>query len=1015
MKNTIASICVFMATVCCIESNAKNSAVTTSTGPEPTVGVSIGTVDVERVGAMDEPGFDQWVPVYRAQLSDGTYMGFMVSGYEAYFMCFNSQREAVTIPDSIRYNGIKYPVSYIGGNTDSRLSNQTVRKITIPETVKIIFNNIQINQCVDGLYMLGKSPSPYYIIYNPVYVLNKEHYAGYLYIPTIDCMFKNVYPYGWDIDWVTVNVEKPGEFADVYLTENNNDWGAAMYVKVTGELNDTDLSRMKELTNLLKLDLSDTKISILPQGFMSKTFGESLLQEICIPSTLKSIYPYSFNYCGRLQSIIHSGTQSSVTNIGAYAFYGCLCLQNIDLSNVTALEDYSFYDCIHLTDITLGNNLTSIGQQVFHDCAIDTVVFPEGLTKIGYRAFQECHNLKSVELPSSLTYINEETFSHCNNLNEVKLKDGLNRIGYKAFYGCTALEEITLPASVLTIDYWAFNNTAIKKFKCYAVTPPTATDAFIGSEMDMSATYLYVPPFSKDQYRNTTYWNAFNLMRSIDEPFDNIVINRPLTINLEEEDNAAVANKPTVVLQQKGHDDWTGQLTAKGNGILSAGQFTVTGILANRNGNNSYNSTNQYCPTLINYAEKMRADNVSHNIAFYSANNKKGAGEWHFLSLPYDVKVSDIEPKEHTYWVIRRYDSAARAAGNLSQTWVNLTNDDILEAGKGYIISAATGENGSGYPELTFNSGNSLTKNNMFRHTDVTIPLKEYESEFAHNRSWNFIGNPYPAYFDLHHLNEDFTAPITVWNDRTYVAYSPIDDDLVLSPYEAFFVQCPVNTTEMTFKETGRLHSAQGKSKYKVRSDEHITTLTREVFNFVLTGTDYEDRTRIVLNEEATAEYEIGRDAAKFFADNNDYAQIYVNDVVAYSINERPVADGTATIGLRSSNNHAYTLTLNGKYSTDWHVMLTDNMTGKSVDLTEEAYSFIAGSSENANRFSIKFTHGHSGIDDIINNFGNDTDVTVTAIDGTVVYTGAPGGFKVSTPGIYLISNGVETRKVIFN
>lgn len=992
----------------------------------PNVAVSIGTVDAQLYAesGLNLNGFD--AAEYVAQTSEGTYMGFDTdvtgwvydpeTGNETYddsrlaiFVAISSTEESVTIPDSIKVGDEIIPVTRISayGFTEN------TKNLTVPATIMRIY----IDQYPDAMYMLGAAPeiSGSGLIedvnVNIIYVCNKDNFSSYLnnesytYLPIL--------PYGWDFDWITVNVEKSGEFAETYLTQNNYDWGAAQYVKVTGNINDIDLSAIKNLTTLMKLDLSETTITELPEGFM---LDRSSLNEVKLPTTLAKIGDSAFLGCTRLQSFDLNG----ITEIGYGVFLNCRSLSYINLNGVLQIGSDAFYYCTKLNNIDL-STVVSIGNRAFEGCSsLEAVDLSSNIQQIGYEAFRNTA-IEAISIPASVTAIGSEAFYGCTKLSNVSLSTGLVSIAYRAFYGCTSLEEITIPATVNNIGAGAFDNTGIKTFKCYAAVPPTAESSFIGDGMDMARTYLYVPPFSKDFYRNTQYWSNFYLMRSIEDPIDYILVDRPLTINLEEEDNAVVANNPTIDLRYgaDSNDYYTqnyiGQLTATGEGTLSAGQLTITAQMVNRNYSNYYY---QYCPTLINYADKMRADNVSHHLSF----KYNGSGEWHFISLPYDVKVSDIVPSDGTYWVIRRYDSAARAAGETSSTWVNLTNDDTLEAGKGYIVSVTGGtpvdEYGEAIPELTFTSGNSLTKNNLFRPTDVIVPLTEYEAEFAHNRSWNLVGNPYPCYFDMHYLNEEFTAPVTIWNGDSYVAYSPVDDDLVLSPYEAFFVQCPLDATEMTFKEGGRMHSDEGNPLYKVASHSHesISAEGRNVFNFVISGENYEDRARIVLNPDAKSEYEIGRDASKFFADGSDNAQIYVNADVAYSINERPVNDGAATLGLRSANETVYTLALSGKYSDEWHVMLTDNETGITVDLTKESYRFTSAMTENSSRFDVKFTlggDGHSGIDSIVSDFGKDSDVTVTAINGIVVYSGLFSDIHVPAPGIYLISNGAETRKAI--
>lgn len=1034
-------------------SGSKIAKVASDEETNPNVGVSIGTVEAQLYSESNLNLSYFSNAEYVAQVSEGTYMGFSIvegswstdsdTGEDVYddsktaaFVSISSTEESVTIPDNIKIGEEMIPVTKIqSGNYLYRGFTANIKNLTVPATIKSIYIDYNFSRYLDAMYMLGSAPEINSTLnVEKIYLCSKDDLSSYQENEYYNGVL--IYPYGWDYDWVTVHVEKNGEFAETYLTQNDYDWSAARNVKVTGNVSDVDLSAIKNLTSLMKLDLSETSITELPESFM---YGRTSLVELKLPTTISKIGNYAFYGCSGMQSFelngvteigvsVFSGCTSlayinlnGVQTIGGSAFYGCKSLNNIDLSTAVSIGNQAFGECSSLESVKL-LSATNVGVWCFENCtSLKEVVFGNNLQQINQGAFRSTA-IETISLPESLNSIANETFNNCKSLKTVELPSSIETIGYRAFYGCTSLEEITIPVRVTRIGSEAFNYTGIKTFKCYAVVPPTASSSFIGDGMDMTRVYLYVPPFSKDFYRNTQYWSDFYLMRSIEDQIDYILVDRPLTINLAEEDNAVVANNPEINLTYANNSEYSyifdqttvGQLTATGDGTLSAGQLTISGQLSSRNGYYYW----QYMPTLINYADKMRADNVTNNFTLF---NDNCSGKWYFISLPYDVNVSDIVPSENTHWVIRRYDSAARAAGETSSTWVSLTNGDVLEAGKGYIVSAYAGygEDGNYHdPTLSFVSGNSLTKNNIFRSTDVIVSLTEYAAEFAHNRSWNLIGNPYPCYFDMHYLNEEFTAPVTVWNGDSYVAYSPVDDDLVLSPYEAFFVQCPLDATEITFKEGGRMHSDDGSPLYKVasRSSESISAEDRNVFNFVLSQDKYEDRARIVLNPEAKTEYEIGRDASKFFAESSENAQIYVNADVPYSINERPVNDGVATLGIRSAKEKVYTLSLTGKYSNEWNVMLTDNETGITVDLTKDSYPFTSTVNESGSRFTVRFvlnSDGQTGIGSILADFGEDSNVTVSAVNGVVVYKGRLSNVSVPTSGIYLISNGIETRKVI--
>jgi len=122
-----------------------------------------------------------------------------------------------------------------------------------------------------------------------------------------------------------------------------------------------------------------------------------------------------------------------------------------------------------------------------------------------------------------------------------------------------------------------------------------------------------------------------------------------------------------------------------------------------------------YHPTTLLNNGKMRADSVIVKQSFYR-------DRWHFVSLPFNVNVSDIGVPEGTYYALRTYDGEARALGEMTETWRNLGRNDKMEAGQGYIVQL-TRESDEKTAELIFKSVNDPQKNNIFTTADVTATL----------------------------------------------------------------------------------------------------------------------------------------------------------------------------------------------------------------------------------------------------------------------------------------------------
>ena len=206
-----------------------------------------------------------------------------------------------------------------------------------------------------------------------------------------------------------------------------------------------------------------------------------------------------------------------------------------------------------------------------------------------------------------------------------------------------------------------------------------------------------------------------------------------------------------------------------------------------------------------------------------------------------------------------------RAAGKVDSVWVNLTADDVLEAGKGYIMH-------NYQPDYTnswfcvYPLKNSVNRQLIFSSEDRTIELEENLAEFDHNRSWNLIGNPYPCFYDSRFM--DFDAPFLVWNsyNQNYVAYNPADDAYILSPGEAFFVQRPFEQESITFRKEGRQthrYAREMELEAPARA-KAASNNVRTIYNLTLQQDTLIDRTRVVFNDAATLAYEMSRDAAKF-------------------------------------------------------------------------------------------------------------------------------------------------------
>lgn len=788
-----------------------------------------------------------------------------------------------------------------------------------------------------------------------------------------------------DYTYLDIAVTVPGSMGDSILAKVEN-FVDVKSLKISGTLNSADITNIQSrLTNLREIDMTDVNMTALPNRMF---YQRKALEIVKLPANLTSIGEYAFYQCYGIRNIDFPSTLTTIYN---YAFDECDNLQQVILpEGLTSLGYKSFHSCDNNKYVKLPSTLKSISEYCFrYNTNLQQVDFSEGLTHIYRYAFYECYSLRSLNFPKSLYFIGDNAFSYNRSLSEVKFNEGLFQICDNAFYDCDGLTEVTLPSSLVLAYASPFDYCDnLRKVTCLSLEPPYMTDQ-IPLNCSMEGRELYVPALSINTYKQTAGWDKFPTIKPIDYLPENFTVLSDFKLTLPETIPADYKPNVDIIHDQKGSGYWNyGSLTVNGQGTISMSSFQMLWdpsaqyVWPDRNRN--------YC-SLVNNSH-LRADKV--DILTYPRNDR-----WNFISFPYNVKMSEIEPVEGgtTNWVVRRYDGEKRAAGETGSTWVRLGSDDILEAGKGYILQASRYIDNSrqDYSGFRVPAIDDTHKNDIFLTDDAVVKLNEYESEFAHNRSWNLIGNPYPCYYDTRFM--DFDAPITVWNlnNNTYTAYSPTDDSYVLLPGEAFFVQRPVDSESITFRKDGRQTNRTARTIDVAQTRAAEASSPRTVINLTLTDGTSTDRTRLVVNETATMGYEISRDANKFFSLDPSVPQLYsVNGEVEYAINERPMNDGKFLIMARTAADGIYTIAL-GNTVEGYDVILEDNTTGKRTVLGNDSYVFNVEQGNTLCQFTLYLQPiAPTGIDGI-EDAGNANGEKLYRIDGIKAEGSVRGGLYI--------------------
>lgn len=657
----------------------------------------------------------------------------------------------------------------------------------------------------------------------------------------------------------------------------------------------------------------------------------------------------------------------------------------------------------------------------FRRCdSLRTVRLPKDLDRLGSsyiadnsnRPFEYCAYLESIEIPAGVRQLPICSFNKCKRLREVILNEGLEFIGKYAF-NSDSLRTVTLPCTLVQADA-AFNGCDnLYEVISLATTPPLLKERDLFG-YDLSESDDWIDRFMKGRvltsprgsnYELTQGWNRFQKFVWTDSWPKDIRVNTEWNLL-----NELPQNKPNVTLGV-GMDNasyfwYAGKMSVNSSSTLSLGTFNIEQD-AIENGINEYydrenrwnvkpNNTRDICwPTLLTQSP-MRADTVRATLRWHAWTvGQSGTQMWAFSSLPFDCKLSDLRITrggKGMQYAIMKYSGLMRSQAKFNEVWVKQTKDSVIHAGEGFIIAVGWDTVTDMFSDLQFTAVNNEYKNRLFSTDDISLPLKQYTAAAACDRSWNFIGNPYPCFYSTKYL--DPAAPFVVYDrsKRRYQVYSPIDDDYVLHPFEGFFIQKPLGYDEIDFPRYGRFQTIAEYEAWKNSlqyASRRAQRQNREVHNIQLSGID---QCRLVACPEASADYEAGIDATKFPQFDGDYTLLYIigQDDTRYAISEQPFGEGdTLRLGLIIAEDGDYTL------AADSTLTLIDRETGTSTILSQP-YTFQTKQGEYNARFAITKTarRGYVTSQQMIT--VNDVDYYIST-DDTKMYRGRAFVSKINS------------------
>lgn len=937
---------------------------------------------------------------------------------------YSSNLTSITIPESVT-SIERYAFLYCYNLT----------AITIPESVTD-FNSLAFYDCtIQTVRMEGLCPpsSPGYLPNNAKKILVPD-----LALPLYQNWGSNGNYETYDI---TAELLASADYKEITTTAKAGDEPAILEqisiselstikaLKVNGTINGNDILMIRnKMINLRYLDLTDARIVAGGNEYYEDSkkyytqddiltshcfdFERTKIAIVKLPSTLKEIQLNVFNK-SKISAIYF---QDGITSIPNSCFENHTALGLVELPSTLRTIGSSAFRNTNLYSITIPANVETIGSRAFYSGSSDwssgshslrnvvfeagskittipdyafryqpitSITFPEKLTTIGYNAFQEIA-VETLSIPNTVTSIGTYSFRD-GNYQHLIIPESIKNIPQYAFAGNSSLRDIQISSMVETIANYAFadcNN--IQDVYVYTYSPrPIQQQTF---SCWTSAT-LHHPAASTTNYFLNTQWSQFQKLVPFDAHEDGY---------LDADHKIGCGDNSTI------------------SGAIDLAIREAAGLVLCDGQDQELDSVTQTIGTgagSIIACDNLKAHKLTVQIELK-------VGEWFFLGVP--ENISEVDLVCDAQRVIYLYDGSERAQGNVG--WKAVADREILHKGRGYIIQASA------------NCTLSLTISNPHFTCETYVQSLEQNSSVgtpATDAGWNMISNPFPSYYDIRTLlamlagsvEAACQTPIYIYNAKKndYEAYIPTDDPYYLRPYEAVFLQNPGTWNSINWDESGRYtqkqveaeQSAGAKAMQKLQARRAQAAAGREFVELSLTNEfGAEDHTRVVFNEKAALNYEIGMDAIKMDPMGYPEVRLYTLDnETSYAINERPFAEGNVRLGYMAAEDGYYVLSAT---RLDKNVLIYDNVENKQVDLSISDYGFYTEAGTNETRFSIlKAPNTATDIDALVKSSFYNENVNIFTLSGMTVAENVRLSDVQLTAGTYVVQGETKSQTVL--
>lgn len=382
------------------------------------------------------------------------------------------------------------------------------------------------------------------------------------------------------------------------------------------------------------------------------------------------------------------------------------------------------------------------------------------------------------------------------------------------------------------------------------------------------------------------------------------------------------------------------------------------------------------------------------NLAVERTLGGEAGDSWDMAYMPFNITSTTVDGTDYDVAAaavkVQTYDGRARAAYNYQFSATDGAWSDITPRGNtGMLLTAADGAEhtvrfyGNSYTESSDAKSVRLTK---YNYNDPWASPDDGGDRFTHaeNMSWNMFGSPFLC--GMNYSDMQYGRVIYLKSGNTFASVNTMDDDAAggaLGAGSAVLTQTATLADYETFEIAPRSATLGDDT---ARSGNLAVSVMRgdseAADEFVLTA---------VPGDEASETFSLANDGVKMMSVDTTASQVYMmRDGHRYSMLSAVDVEGTVPVGLHLTDAGSYAIAIPDDcpaydYET---VILTDNATGRVVDLLDAPYRFnVAAGGDVEGRFTLQFNTSLSEGVGTVNVYSDS--------EGNVIVEGLETGMRV--------------------